>query len=205
MDHSVIWVPHWVVDTLQRHRLPLTTVLDFPKLRKVLSGGDLAAISYLNDNYHKFLLTDHSKSKHNEEIDVPIGDSIFPLYSAWYSSGDATDQAWLDTTLGVLKKEAQTVQNLTSRLFDPSPQAWRPTDAPEEKPFIIYDLNRTVSMVSIQAGYFTSKVGVRSRQLQLELVQAILKVLYAYMPYNTLARTSWFRHYLCLLNPYRAG
>lgn len=207
MKHSVFFVPYWVVDTLQRNRLPLTTLLEISKLRTVLSGGDLAAISYLNS--HLSLLLPPLKNKHmgsNGTEDAEFAyDEYFCIDEHWRSNSVGTDLSWLQTTLPVIKQQPQTEQNLKARLFDAEPKAWQPSETPEEKPFIIYDLDRTVSLVSIQAGHFKTKFGPGARQLQLELVRAVLKVLYAYMPYNTLAKTSWFRHYLCLLNPYRAG
>lgn len=198
-SHRVVFAPHWVVETLQRKRLPLTSILELNKLRGVLSAKDIVAIALLNDQCSE-LAGDPNRQNSNHEVHRTY--ETFSYRTIWYETGATADRNWLDSTFNYLYSEPIAKQDLDARLFSPDVDS-NPFDAPSEKAFIIYDLDRNHTLISIQAGHFISGNVSGRRLLQLELVRAVLKVLYVHMPYNQIANTVWFGSYLSKLNPYR--
>lgn len=198
-DHRVVFAPHWVVETLQRKRLPLTAILELNKLRGVLSAKDIVAIALLNDQCFDLAGDPHRPSASQE---VTRSYETFSYRTTWYETASQADRNWLESTFNYLYSEPTSRQELDARLFSPDVDSNLFAE-PDEKAFIIYDLDQFHTLISIQAGHFIKGKVSGRRSLQLDLVKAVLKVFYVHMPYNQMANTVWFGSYLSKLNPYR--
>ncbi len=181
VKRNIILIPFWVHETLRRNKLELSAVLDFKKLREVLTLQDIASI---------FALQDYAKMLAGCE-ELHIGS----LYFGWNAGILANEHEvidFLNQQVMPIAEDASTRKEVFARLFEPNARLER-----HEKPFICYDLSPEFEGVVINPGFFTQ---IGDHQLQSDFVGALLKALYVYEPYNEVSKTPLFKRHLELLS-----
>lgn len=183
----VIIIPYWIAESIKRAGVSVSDCLDYNKIKKVVSTNDLLT----------FLASQEISSS---LIGGNTGGSSWDLGFTWNESmkGCTEEQRKEAGTLYDLSCSVNYLEEVKSRLFTPGANG--PDYSPTyEKPYITYDLMPDVIGVVVHPGFFTEST---SKELQLSLVDAILKVLYVYnTAYHEVASTLWFKRYLELLAP----
>jgi hypothetical protein len=181
VKRNIILIPHWVHETMKRNKLELSAVLDFKKLRTLLSLQDMAG----------FLALQEFASQLTGMKEVHIGS----LYFGWSASiliNEHDQNDYLGKVVSPLADDPSIHKEVAARLFEPAARQSR-----LEKPFICYDLSPEFEGVVINPGFFTQ---TSDSSLQAELVSAMLKALYVYEPYNEVCKTPLFKRHLELLS-----
>jgi len=167
----VFLVPFWIVNLLERHKLPLTTVKNLVKLREIASAEDLVLTLMLNQDTTMVFGA-------NEPTSGPA--------AHWVSSPDA---------FGIYTQLVDLIpvhgQGLAERLFSETQ-----LDARYPKEFDIRDLDDDTFLVVIYPGHFGGADTVRH---QTKLLRAYLKQWYGYSNFDSVARDPLFRQYLSRL------
>ena len=177
---SVVLIPHWVQETLNRHKLQLGDVLDFQKIRVLLSIQDLAGL--LATECFEALCYGAS---------IP-DQSSYPLRAAWFKSASAEQQVEV-SRIDMLSMDSSVQNDIRNRLFTPESR-----DDRYEKPFITYDLSPEIAAAVIYPGYFVD--GEEYSETSLCLIESVLRVFYAYDSHHAVARSELFKQYLLLLS-----
>lgn len=180
----VILIPHWVHETLTRHKLPISEALNFPTLRRIISTNDLAGYILLN------------RLAHHTGIEAESGSCADGMYGAFSPSITPEHSAYLFEVIYPLTEMASARTDLRDRLFSPDSRSPR-----YEEAFNIYDLSSQYEGVVINPGYFTGDAG--SLQHTFDLVETVVKALYVYAPLHEVASTPVFLRYLGLLSKKR--
>jgi hypothetical protein len=180
---EVILIPHWVHETLRRHQLPITDVLNFSSLRPKISVNDLVGFLYLNRSAQR-LGFDKNQGFDNR------------LTSAWMNQCPAEHADFLWNTVYPLMDMKQFQLEVEDRLFTPESRS-----AQYEVPFNIYDLSSGFVGVVINPGFFTGEDG--TLQHQFTLLRELVKALYVSAPFHEVATTDVFLRYLGLLSKKR--
>lgn len=176
---SILFVPSWVADVFKRNKLPLNDILDFSKVRQVLSAKDIAGLSVFQTIAAK------------EIFNVEHGS--YNLYVAWLgTSHTEDDKKFRDNTLNVLENAPELNQELRDRFFTVDETQNSNVSA---EAFINYDLSPEIGAIVLKAGF-----DLKNRSLKTQALEAVIQALYAYMPYNEVAKTPWFRQYLEVLS-----
>lgn len=178
-DKNIVLIPFWIEDNLKRNKLPLATCLDFVKMKSLVSLNDLVTFSTLQQYFKRIMGVDESGSLAWNWSDSIPNDQ--PELSKYY---------W-NTFMG-LESDKSFHKEVEARLFDEHAR----TDSKKE-PFITYDLTPNVCGVVINPGFFTAHY---DEQLNMAVVEAVLKVLYVYSAPHTVASSTVFKRYLELLS-----
>lgn len=178
---NIILIPSWVHETVKRNGLGISTVLDFKKMRTLLSLQDLAG----------FLTMENFVSRLTGMPDVHIG-SLYFGWSAGILFNEHDVQDFLGKVVSPLADDPSIQKEVAARLFEAGTRESR-----HENPFICYDLSPEFEGVVINPGFFTQTT---DSSLQAELVSAMLKALYVYEPYNEVSKTPLFKRHLELLS-----
>lgn len=176
----VIFLPFWVRDALYRNDLRLEDILRLDKIRSVMSINDLACLMRLQD-----------------ELDPIVGCKISPntaLFDAWYVRANEENRQWLLNTAGPYASNQTIFQELAARLF--MKESANP--ARFGVPFEAVDISRDVAAIIINPGFFTDQA--INAEIHIQVIEAILKLLYMYQPYNEVCATEWGKQYLKLLS-----
>lgn len=180
---KVVFIPYWIQEQLKRAGLNLNECLDLPKIRPHVSVNDLACFLALQE------FSDYLYDGHNQDA-VSCGD----LYWIWSEStrSNPDESKFFHEQLAAIANSANVRSEVQSRLFTPESK-----DDRHEKPFITYDIASAVVGVVICPGFF---VGAEHQALRLPLVEAVLKLFYAYSLYHEVAKRDVFKKYLTLLS-----
>lgn len=181
VKRNIILIPHWVHETMKRNKLELPEVLDFKKLRTLLSLQDMAG----------FLALQEFAAQLTGLKEVHIG-SLYFGWSASILANEHDQQDYLGKVVAPLADDPSIQKEVAARLFETAARQIR-----LEKPFICYDLSPEFEGVVINPGFFTQ---TSDSSLQAELVSAMLKALYVYEPYNEVCKTPLFKRHLELLS-----
>ena len=167
---SLFLVPYWIVNSLARHGLPLTTVRDLPKLREIVSAEDLTLTLILNQHPAPVFGVDAPTSGLNSWLTSPEACAIY---------GKLTD-------LVPLHQQGLEERLLNEHNADPK--------YPHE--FEIRDLDDDTFLVIIYPGHFG---GADAQRHQFKLIRAYLKQWYGYSNFDAVARDPLFQRYLTQL------
>lgn len=179
-----IMVPHWVLAALKRKQMSVVDVLDYSKVRQVLSAEDAAMLlnlqqlyvaPFIQDNYFGYLLSSWESSA-NAEQKVELTSTVVPLS---YSEGSK------ESNLLRLKKDERVFQDILV------------IDQPNQQVFELVDFNREAFAIILNPGFVDS---VREPAVQMELVKAILKLFYVYFKAYQVSSHNIFASYVKLLN-----
>lgn len=180
--HAII-VPHWVLAALKRKQMSLVDVLDYSKVRQVLSVEDAATLlnlqqlyvaPFLQDNYFGYLLSSWESSA-NAEQKVELISTVVPLS---YSEGNK------ESNLLRLKKVERSQDIFTS-------------EQPDQQVFELVDFNREAFALVLNVGFADA---VKESAVQMNLVKSILKLFYVYFKAHEVSSHNIFAAYVKLLN-----
>lgn len=183
---NIVFVPHWVADTLKRNRLPLSSVLDLKVLRQHLSTNDIGSLMAFQQAAIEYMFSPLKGIINGKD------DLCYDLLYHWGNSvTEQADKVFLQNTLSVFAGgDDAKLSELLERMADDNDDA-----SDKSEPFITYDLSPEVTAMVIYPSGITHDAKLRVRA-----VEAILKALYVYSEYHTVARTRWFAGYLELLS-----
>ncbi len=180
--NQIILIPHWIHETLRRHQLNITDVLNFDALRRVVSASDLTGFMLLNQHSNKLGVTEDEGSSYGLEW-------------AWGNLKEEHSH-YLNNTIHPLMNLEMSFAELQGRLFSVDSLSTQ-----YDTPFNIYDLAPRFTGVVIYPGFFTGEDG--SAQHEFALLRALVKALYVSAPFHDVAQTSVFLRYLGLLSKKR--
>lgn len=163
--------------------MSLVDVLDYSKVRQVLSVEDAATLlnlqqlyvaPFLQDNYFGYLLSSWESSA-NAEQKVELISTVVPLS---YSEGNK------ESNLLRLKKVERSQDIFTS-------------EQPDQQVFELVDFNREAFALVLNVGFADA---VKESAVQMNLVKSILKLFYVYFKAHEVSSHNIFAAYVKLLN-----
>lgn len=182
---KVVLVPYWVQEALARHHCGLEAAFDFDKLVQFINTNDL--IGYLS-------LQDYLLELAGYEVHGDTSGSV--LQQKWRETAKSEGaETLLTQTIIPLVRSPEYLQDVCDRLFSPNAVCDRLPH--HENAFNVYDATLDAACVVIHPGFFTEEAG--SDGFRAALIEALLKVLYAYNAYHEVAHTPLFKRYLELL------
>ncbi len=178
---KVVLMPYWVQDALSRHNDALGGALCFDTLSKFLNTNDLIGFLSLQD----YLLELAGYELHGNALTLK-----------WVETAKcAESETLLTQTIIPMASMPGYLDDVHSRLF--GAESCYDRQSRHETPFNVYDITHDVAAVVIHPGFFTEEAG--SNGYRAALIEALLKVLYAYNAYHEVAHTPLFKRYLELL------
>ena len=185
----VVLIPFWIAESLKRAGLKTSDCVDYQKVKNCVSTHDLLTFLAAQELTGTLIGTQNN----------PTG--MWDLGFIWNEGMKALPEVERKNaaTLYDASCAANYLEEVKARLFTPGSNG--PDYSPTyEKPYITYDLAPGVVGVVIHPGFFTESP---SKEQQLSLVEAVLKVLYVYnTAYHEVASTLWFKRFLQLLAPF---
>lgn len=181
VKRQIVLIPYWIQDTLRRQRLPLETVLNFPKLRAVVALSDLVALVALQECWGQL-----------SGLKEPCAGSIVSQWFHTAGPAGTPDNQELSSVVLPLAADPSVMKELQARLFAGSERI-----ESHAEPYITYDLTPEFAGAVIAPGFFGAYADPK---LAKQFVRAVLKTLYVYEPHHEVAKTPLFRRYLSLLS-----
>ena len=160
---SILFIPYWIRDILERNNLPLNTVLSLNTLSGVLSGEDIACIIELNEKaqlYFGFDTTD-----------------ICGVHNNWISSIEANE-------VFAATQPLTKIIDLNARLLD---EGLKTEKYPH--PYSVVDVGSDTLVVHVFPGHFSKESGRANQKL---LTRDLLKLFYAYEGFDQMAQRNLF-------------
>lgn len=182
---TILVIPFWVQEQLNRNKLRLQELLEFGKARKVLSAHDMATAATA------FTYWEHLAGVERNDNDIyPVEENS--IQSIWRASATAEEQEELERVLN-LSYDSSIIEDLRHRLFEAES-----FDERHQQPFNTYDLTPDTVAVVVYPGYFVKGAAFQDRSVQ--LLESVLRVFYAYDSHHEVAKHSCFKQYLRLLS-----
>ena len=177
--HNTIYlIPHWVKESLVRHGLKIGDVLNFAKIRPLLSMNDLLSIEALQ-----------SFGQDVTGMRRDFGNSI--LYEWLCTAASDKDKEYIKDQIEPLSQDPFQRDTVKQRLFSEAPAS------ADGQAYEVLPLEDIGLGVVIYPGFFT---GSRGNELHLPVLRDILKQLYVYEEHSTVAATPLTLRYLELLS-----
>lgn len=180
---EVILIPHWIHESLRRRQLPVSEVLNFAALRRIVSVDDMVAFLLLQRVSDRVGVSEPNRG-------------LVSLQNAWGTTVTNEHSDYLYNTVYPLTEMKQFQGDLVERLFSADAR-----NAQYENAFNIYDLSSKYLGVVINPGFYTGEDG--TTQHQFELLEELVKALYVSAPFHEVAQTPVFLRYLGLLSKKR--
>ncbi len=175
ISNSIYIIPHWVVGALKRHGLATADILNYSKLKPILSMNDLLSIEAAQSFYEHILGVRESQS----------------ILYEWISTANDQDKVLIETQLGPLSKDKFQQDTVFDRLFTDIESLGDAT------PFEVVPLSNLAIGVIVYPGHFTA---AKARDHHLAVCRAILKQLYVYEKHASVAASPLTLRYLELLS-----
>ena len=193
---TVVFVPYWIQKLLQRNQLDYIELLNYDKLRSVLSIEDVAQLHCLNQYYENLALKPFKDGNN--------------LGFKWSDSRSDKNRAEFEQVINRLAMAEATISTVDSRLrFDDDGSTVADSDFPKdpllkingedrsEEYYSIIPNGGTVIFIVLQKGIFNT---LEVRGARLKLVSEYLKALYAVLPMREVSKYyGAFEHYFNLL------
>lgn len=172
---AMVVVPYWVENVLKRNRLNFTDLLQYGKMRDVMSVNELSA----------FLTVQHTGR-------IPVINNIVNTYllSSWEQTRSSDEKTELDSVVVPLSYSEETVSDVVERLS----QVQEDT---EQKPYEIVDFAREAFVVVLRKGFMQDMLNPTK---QLDFVRDLLKLYYCYYEPHEVSSLQIFQNYLDRLN-----
>lgn len=172
---AMVVVPYWVENVLKRNRLNFTDLLEYGKMRDVMSVNELSA----------FLTVQHTGR-------IPVINNIVNTYllSSWEQTRSSDEKTELDSVVVPLSYSEETVSDVVERLS----QVQEDT---EQKPYEIVDFAREAFVVVLRKGFMQD---MTAPVKQLDFVRDLLKLYYCYYEPHEVSSLQIFQNYLDRLN-----
>ena len=175
----MVLVPNSIVEVLRRNRLPLDSILDYTKLRGLVSVQDISAFLSL---------------QRTDKIDLVKSTYNSYLLTSWKQNRSNDERAELDSVVVSLSYSEATVKELYESLADKFIE--EPMDGKARDPYEIIDITREAFAVVIKPGFLTLQ---KSNKDHLDLLRKVLKVFYEYQQPHEVASLAIYNLYLRLL------
>ena len=171
----MVLVPYWVENVLKRNRLKFTDVLNYAKMRELMSVEDVSAFLH-------FQTTDWIAPLRGAECSI--------LLSSWEQTRSANDPAELASVVIPLSQSEATASDAMQRNLVPAMDLDIPV-------YQLVDVEREVLIVVIREGF--SEV-MQDNAKALDFLRDVLKQYYIYMDVHQVSTLQVFRNYLERLN-----
>lgn len=171
----MVLVPYWVENVLKRNRLKFTDVLNYAKMRELMSVEDVSAFLH-------FQTTDWIAPLRGAECSI--------LLSSWEQTRSANDPAELASVVIPLSQSEATANDAMQRNLVPAMDLDIPV-------YQLVDVEREVLIVVIREGF--SEV-MQDNAKALDFLRDVLKQYYIYMDVHQVSTLQVFRNYLERLN-----
>lgn len=202
---NYILIPRFIQKALNRHKLPLSSFIDFNKMREFLSINDIVLVQTVQRNEHWKTLLDINVT---EDKDFWYS-SDMSLYNLWYDSATEENKAYLVNILSVLVESGQANDEIAERLFNkhdcintdnnPSNAGTDAVDCvevvkePEVQSYEIHDIGPKYYGIILESNVFPN------RDFSNKLIKDILKSMYLYCSQSEVARSPLFKLYMSRL------
>lgn len=174
LKKDIVLIPYWIEETLRRNELPLSSILSLEKLKSVCAINDVASFMVAQDFA-------------NLVMGFQTSTGLFMGWLKNTSDKDIETRKYHSLILSMASAQSLNTE-VKTRLFD-----FETKSNNYEQPFKVVDLDLGICGVVIYPGHFTEQINTG---LQEQLLEAILKVLYAYNTYDEVAREPLFLRYL---------
>lgn len=171
----MVLVPYWVENVLKRNRLKFTDVLNYAKMRELMSVEDVSAFLH-------FQTTDWIAPLRGAECSI--------LLSSWEQTRSANDPTELASVVIPLSQSEATASDAMQRNLVPAMDLDIPV-------YQLVDVEREVLIVVIREGF--SEV-MQDNAKALDFLRDVLKQHYIYMDVHQVSTLQVFRNYLERLN-----
>ena len=171
----MVLVPYWVENVLKRNRLKFTDVLNYAKMRELMSVEDVSAFLH-------FQTTDLIAPLRGAECSI--------LLSSWEQTRSANDPTELASVVIPLSQSEATASDAMQRNLVPAMDLDIPV-------YQLVDVEREVLIVVIREGF--SEV-MQDNAKALDFLRDVLKQYYIYMDVHQVSTLQVFRNYLERLN-----
>lgn len=179
-EKVAVLIPYWVKEVLRRNNLPLSTCLEFDKIRPLLSMNDLTTFLTLqNSKYFKSVTN----------VDITGQLSYIWGKGLIKSNSELYDVLW--KSLIPMQNDISFINELNERLFGNSIK-----EAKFPESYAMYDITPEVFGIVIYPGHFNNS----NVNLQKLVLESIIEVLYRYYSFHEVAKTQFFKGYLELLS-----
>lgn len=178
MLRNIVYIPQWIIESIQRQKLHPRVVLDLKVLRQIVSLDDLVSLIALNNSLGELLGLD---------ISLNIGTG---LTQYWLQYADAESKDYLTRTV-IPNIAPDTARVALERLVS---DTWEEDMIVDE--FVGIDLSADTSAIILKYGFFNS---LNTQHIELSLIEEILQILYVYFPHHEIANSAVGRKYLELL------
>ena len=172
---AMVLVPYWVENVLKRNRLKFTDVLNYAKMRELMSVEDVSAFLH-------FQTTDWIAPLRGAECSI--------LLSSWEQTRSANDPTELASVVIPLSQSEATASDAMQRNLVPAMDLDIPV-------YQLVDVEREVLIVVIREGF--SEV-MQDNAKSLDFLRDVLKQYYIYMDVHQVSTLQVFRNYLERLN-----
>lgn len=172
---AMVLVPYWVENVLKRNRLKFTDVLNYAKMRELMSVEDVSAFLH-------FQTTDWIAPLRGAECSI--------LLSSWEQTRSANDPTELASVVIPLSQSEATANDAMQRNLVPAMDLDIPV-------YQLVDVEREVLIVVIREGF--SEV-MQDNAKALDFLRDVLKQYYIYMDVHQVSTLQVFRNYLERLN-----
>ena len=171
----MVLVPYWVENVLKRNRLKFTDVLNYAKMRELMSVEDVSAFLH-------FQTTNWIAPLRGAECSI--------LLSSWEQTRSANDPTELASVVIPLSQSEATASDAMQRNLVPAMDLDIPV-------YQLVDVEREVLIVVIREGF--SEV-MQDNAKALDFLRDVLKQYYIYMDVHQVSTLQVFRNYLERLN-----
>lgn len=175
MHNCVYLIPSWIADTLKRHGMSMGDILNFSKIKPVLSMNDLLSLE--------------ATQRFFEQV-TGVRESQSILYE-WISTANDVDKLYITSQLEPLSADQFQRDTVQQRLFTESDSA--PVNA---TPFEVVPLADLALGVIVTPGAFA---GMKAHEHHLTVLRTVLKQLYVYEKHSPVAASPLYLRYLELL------
>lgn len=201
-------IPRFIQRVLQRHQLPLSSILNFDKMKETLSVNDIVLLASLQESKYWARLLSCNEFGGVAESQFYYG-SYLNIYELWYKTANPENSSSLVKILANLVESGQANDEIVERLFSnkkgvnyaaPISQGENPdgmsavtsreTAQEPAQPYEIIDIGPECYGIIIESGVFPD------RELSNKLIKDILKSMYIYMSQSEVAQTQFFKLYL---------
>ena len=197
-----ILIPRFIQKALSRHNLPLSSFIDFNKMREFLSINDIVLVQTLQRNEHWKTLLDITAV---EDKDFWYGtDSC--LYNLWYESATEENKTYLVNILSVLVESGQANDEIAERLFNKHDcvesndsvasnnisviEVADPINKLETQPYEVHDIGPKYYGIILESSVFPN------RDFSNKLIKDVLKSMYLYCSQSEVVRSTLFKLYM---------
>ena len=172
---AMVLVPYWVENVLKRNRLKFTDVLNYAKMRELMSVEDVSAFLHFQST---------------DQIAVLKGVDCSILLSSWEQTRSTNDPTELASVVIPLSQSEATANDARQRYLTPATDLEIPV-------YQLVDVERDVLVVVIREGFEES---MQQPAQALDFLRAVLKEYYIYMEVHQVSSMQVFRNYLERLN-----